>query len=243
MDLHVRHKSDPARPIRVVAHEHLTSAEAELGQARTVFLRANERLCYFGQRGRHMHFIGGGAFKLVRPCVDGEDFMLGFRFRGECVGMEALTGAAYRYEAVALCDAWVCSVGTAELTRSAVDRSTFLRTLNAYASELDHARERCFLLSRPSACERIAILLLELSGRLSEPGPDAQVLDLPMSREDIASYLSITRETVSRTLASLQQGGIVAVSRRRITVLQPAALERMAHGRAGDDRARRITAP
>ena len=203
---------------------------AQLRPGRCVFLRAGERLCYIGQRGRCVHFIGGGAFKLVRPCADGADFMLGFRFRGECVGMEAITGARYSHEAVALCDAWVRPVNAESLTRPGADRRTLLRTLDAFAGELEHARERCFLLSRPAACERIAIFLLDLGRRLSEADSSAHVIDLPMSREDIATYLSVTRETVSRTLASLQQRGVVSVCRRRINILQPAALLRLGHG-------------
>ncbi|HEY0503424.1 MAG TPA: Crp/Fnr family transcriptional regulator [Lysobacter sp.] len=232
MDPQVRPTPD-AMPMAVHADGRLPAGVAGLPAARCVFLRADERLCYVGQRGRCVHFIGGGAFKLVRPCADGEDFLIGFRFRGECVGMEALAGGAYRYEAIALGDAWVCSVGTDGLKRPAGDASAFQRTLDAFAGELEHARERCFLLSRPSACERIAIFLHELSRRLSDQDECARVLDLPMSREDIACYLSVTRETVSRTLANLQGRGIIAVSRRRITVLQPAALARMAH--AGGD--------
>lgn len=242
MEMHLRPVPATDSPLAFAAADHLLP-DSGLRYTRCVFLRAGERLCHVGQPGRCLHFIGGGAFRLTRPCADGEDFMLGFRFRGEWLGTERLTGTTYQYEAAALCDAWVCSVDADGLAHLAAEPATLQRILAAFAAELEHARERCFLLSRPSACERVAILLVELSWRLAEPGSRTHVLDLPMSREDIASYLSITRETVSRTLASLQQGGIVAVSRRRITVLQPAALERMAHGRAGDDRARRITAP
>lgn len=230
MEPHLRFVEDLPVATDVATAAALPFADAALRQARRVMLRADERLCHVGQHGRCVHFIGGGAFKLMRPCADGEDFMLGFRFRGEWVGLEALTGAAYRYEAVALCDAWVYSIDAAGLGRDAADGSSFQRILGAFAGELDHARERCFLLSRPSACERVAILLMELSRRLCDADARVPVIDLPMSREDIACYLSITRETVSRTLANLQHRGLIAVSRRRITLLQPAALARMAHG-------------
>jgi CRP/FNR family nitrogen fixation transcriptional regulator len=75
------------------------------------------------------------------------------------------------------------------------------------------------MLGRKSACERVAGLLVDLAERTGAQGE----LDVPMSRQDMADYLGLTIETVSRTLTQLQADGVIAIPTTRHIVLRDAA--------------------
>ncbi len=75
------------------------------------------------------------------------------------------------------------------------------------------------LLGDKSAQERLATFLLDLSQRLEQRGLSAHEFQLSMARQDIANYLGLTLETVSRTLTRFQKGGLLAVNHRHIRIL------------------------
>jgi CRP/FNR family transcriptional regulator len=82
----------------------------------------------------------------------------------------------------------------------------------------------------PSATQKIANFLLDIRARLHRAGKADDQFALPMAREDIANYLGITPETVSRVLAKLQQGGLIEANRRSIFLTDPARLGLTAQG-------------
>ena len=110
------------------------------------------------------------------------------------------------------------------LAESNVALTRRLRDLTSISLRTAHAR--LVLLGRKTASERIATFLLEMAERLPETRP--QVLDLPMSRTDIADHLGLTIETVCRVLAHLRREGTVTVEPGRITIRDGAALRQMA---------------
>src|SRR3546814_11033110 len=94
------------------------------------------------------------------------------------------------------------------------------------------------MLTRRHANERIALFLHGLGERLGHIGQSPLQFRLAMSREDIASYLGLAFETVSRGFTRLQDDGVIAASGRRVEVLDPAELARLAPG--GRSEARRV---
>jgi CRP/FNR family nitrogen fixation transcriptional regulator len=91
-------------------------------------------------------------------------------------------------------------------------------------THLQRARNHMLLLGRKNAQERIATFLLDMAERLSLSGE----VELPMSRQDIADYLGLTIETVSRTLTQLERDGLISIpSSRRIVFRNRAALDVM----------------
>lgn len=95
------------------------------------------------------------------------------------------------------------------------------------------------ILVRRQANERIALFLHGLSERYKGIGRDAIRLQLPMSRIDIANYLGLALETVSRGFTRLQDDGLIEVHGRRVELIDPATLARLAHGLAEEAPARR----
>jgi CRP/FNR family transcriptional regulator len=84
------------------------------------------------------------------------------------------------------------------------------------------------LLGRRSAEEKVATFLIGWRDRLAELSPPGRMVPLPMSRQDIADYLGLTIETVSRTLTKLERDGVIAIMPGSVCLLDPARAEALA---------------
>jgi CRP/FNR family transcriptional regulator, anaerobic regulatory protein len=105
------------------------------------------------------------------------------------------------------------------------------RLLEVASNELVAAQDQMLLLGRKTARERLASFLLSQSRQGMPSGPSRQRFRLPMTRTDIADYLGLTMETVSRTLTRLRAEGLIdIVSQSGLVICDPAALEDLAGG-------------
>jgi CRP/FNR family transcriptional regulator len=197
-------------------------------------LARGERLFRPGDRQSMLYVLRGGALKTLAPGADGEENLLGFHVPGELVGLDALANGNHLCEAVALVDSHVCGIPYSELTSLTADHPEIGRRLfQLFGRGTLDSQDHVQLLIRRQADERVALFLLSMLHRyrkdIAETGgqPGAQ-LALPMSREDMARYLGLALETVSRGLTRMQERGIIEVSGRQIRILDHAALEALA---------------
>ena len=105
------------------------------------------------------------------------------------------------------------------------DATVALDLLNMTTISLQHAEDHMLLLGRKTSLERVAAFLLEMDGRLTAAGG---VIALPMCRRDIADYLGLTLETVSRALSEFQRKGylkFLGQTQRQIAILNAAGLD------------------
>ena len=141
---------------------------------------------------------------------------------GDIFGLE--NGEFHRFTAEAIVDTTVRLVKRQSLEREAKnDPAMVLKLLNITTDNLQHVENHLLLLGRQSARERVAAFLLEMNGRLTSAG----VMVLPMTRRDIADYLGLTLETVSRALSAYKRKGYLKVAgpfQRDIIVVNPAGL-------------------
>lgn len=194
-------------------------------------LRRDERLFHHGDALSSIYVARNGAFKTVSLSEAGDERVIGFHLPGELMGLDALAGGEHRCEAVALDPAEVCEVPVDDLAAVAAQLPGLQRQLmrvigQSIARDQDHAE----MLARRHANERIALFLHGLGERLEHIGQSSLQFRLAMSREDIASYLGLAIETVSRGFTRLQDDRVIAVSGRQVEVLDPAELLRLAHG-------------
>ena len=194
-------------------------------------LRRDERLFRHGDPRSSIYVARHGAFKTVSLSEGGDERVVGFHLPGELMGLDALAEGERRCEAVALEAAEVCEVPVDELAGVAAELPGLQRQLlrvigQSISLDQDHAE----MLSRRHANERIALFLYGMGERLAHIGQSRLQFRLAMSREDIASYLGLAIETVSRGFTRLQDDGVIAVSGRHVDVLDPAELERLAQG-------------
>jgi CRP/FNR family transcriptional regulator len=166
-----------------------------------------------------------GAVKLSRLDPEGIERIVGLVHPAGFLGQ--LFAATSRHEAIALTDSRICLFPRREFeglmkAHPALTRSILERTL----AELDSSRGLAELIGRRDVKARVAGLLLAFA-RAASPSPcgEARIFELPLSREEMASLLGTTIETVSRRLTALERDGILARhGARRLEILDPAAL-------------------
>lgn len=195
-----------------------------------------ERLFRPGDELKAVYMVRSGAFKSVAPALDGEECLLGFHVPGELVGLDALGSGRHQCEAVALADSQICAIPYSGLTSLVAEAPGLTRRLiGVFGGGSQDSQSHVQMLVRRQADERIAMFLQEMLRRYRRSGEPGAQITLPMSREDMARYLGLALETVSRGLSRLQDMGIISVSGRQLVVLDAAALARIAADPHGPD--------
>jgi CRP/FNR family transcriptional regulator, nitrogen fixation regulation protein len=158
-----------------------------------------------------LYKVISGTVCTYKVLSDGRRQIGGFYLPGDIFGLECAAGHTLAAETIT--SAKVLVIRKSVLT-SLASRNPLLvnHLLLLTARELARVQDRVLLLSSKSAQERVVGFLLEMSKRSSA---DENAVELPMSRQDIADYLGLTIETVSRTLWALENGGAINISRRR----------------------------
>jgi len=190
-----------------------------------------ERLFRAGDELQAVYVARDGAFKTVSVNEDGEEQILGFHLAGELIGLDALGEGRHRCEAIALVTANVCEVPFADLTQVAAQLPSLQgQLLRVIGQGINRGADHREMLVRRQANERIALFLHGLGERYRHIGASSTAFKLPMSREDIARFLGLALETVSRGFTRLQDDQVIAVHGRLVEISDPVELERLAHG-------------
>jgi CRP/FNR family nitrogen fixation transcriptional regulator len=169
-----------------------------------------------GDRADLFYKVVSGAVRSYRVLADGRRQISGFHLPGEMFGVEL--DAEHRSAAEALIDT-VLVIGRRSAVVDDPDQGSCL--WRHALGELQRTQCHMMTLGRRTAVERVACFLLELAERLRA----GIVLELAMSRQDIADYLGLTIETVSRTLSRLQTEGFIKLAGcRQVRIARPAAL-------------------
>lgn len=192
-------------------------------------LARGERLFAAGEPFKFIHIVRSGSLKTVQTGEDGEVQVMGFHLPGELLGLDAISDDQHHCEAIALERTSVCALPFSRLEKVAADLPSLQRQLHRIISrEIVHDQQHLAALGRRTARERVALFLHSLSQRLEKAGYSATDMRLSMSRDDMSNYLGLALETVSRLLKRLSDDGIIEVERRKVRVLDPAALSRLA---------------
>lgn len=155
-----------------------------------------------GEEAEFVYRVLAGAVRTHKILSDGRRQITGFRLPGDLFGFGE--GETHQHTAEALTATKVLIFNRKRIERTATGSAAVACHLWAMAkNDLRHAQDLAVLLGRRTAQERIAAFLIEVDGRLGGTG----LLTLPMTRRDIADYLGLTVETVSRTLSQLEEGG------------------------------------
>jgi CRP/FNR family transcriptional regulator, nitrogen fixation regulation protein len=211
----------PARAMpSVVPSSHRNSPMEAMGASMT-FARNAE---IFGENepAEYLYKIVSGTVRTYRVLNDGRRQIGSFYLAGDVFGLEV--GDVHSFSAEAITDCKVLVIKRSALIALAARDSEVARQLwTMTAGELRSAQNHMMLLIK-TAQERVAGFLLEMARRSAA----VTEIELPMSRQDIADYLGLTIETVSRTLTQLENAATIAVpTSRRIVLRNRAALSRL----------------
>ncbi len=195
--------------------------------------------------GRHVHFnscetvfaqeemttsfynLLEGVMRLYKLLPDGRRQIVGFALPGDFLGMAA--SPRHGFSADAIGQVAVCRFARVPFARFVENKPHLLRRINELAvRELSQAREHMVLLGRRSAEEKVATFLIGWRDRLTRLRGPAETVPLPMSRQDIADYLGLTIETVSRTFTKLERDGVIEILPGSISLRDPGRAEALA---------------
>jgi CRP/FNR family nitrogen fixation transcriptional regulator len=152
----------------------------------------------------YVYQVKAGAVRSYKLLCDGRRQIGAFHLVGDIFGLE--NGEEHRFTAEAIVNTTVRLIKRHSLEIAAANDAMVSRNLlNMTTRNLQHAENHMLLLGRKTSLERVADFLIEMDRRLTEAG----VMPLPMSRRDVADYLGLTLETVSRALSRLHELKII----------------------------------
>ena len=204
------------------AHVTAIMTTAELPAQTTVFHEADA--------AEYVYNVTEGALKLVKIMPDGRQQITGFLFPGDFLGLTY--NERYACSADTLRPTRLCRFPRKRLEALFREMPKLERRLLGIASnELAAAQDQMLLLGRKTARERLASFLLMLSAGAKRRGLPADPIVVPMTRGEIADYLGLTLETVSRNFSWLKSRGYIRLMEAgAIRLLKPDALAKLADG-------------
>lgn len=198
--------------------DDIVQSKRPIDRAQTLFLP--------GTPFQALYVVRSGSFKTFVTNEQGETQILGFHLPGEILGLDAISAERHQCTAEALERTTVCEVPFARLSHIALQVPDLQRQLlRVISREVMRDHEHLVMMGRRHAQERLAIFLKSLSERYGRLKRDPALLTLPMSRYELANYLGLVVETVSRLFTRFQQMGVLEVRRKNVRILDFARLE------------------
>ncbi|WFR99373.1 helix-turn-helix domain-containing protein [Rhizobium tumorigenes] len=181
-------------------------------------LDAGDALFWEGDKASHIFEVTEGLFRVCKIIADGRRIITGFLFPGDIIGLSFRN--LYLYTAEAVTSARVRRCSRLHFQQAISEDAGLQPKLFAkLCEEMAAAQDHMVLLGRKSAEERLCSFFLMLARRHERAAEPRMTVDLPMSRQDIADFLGLTIETVSRNITRLTIAGVISpVGRHSIEV-------------------------
>jgi CRP/FNR family nitrogen fixation transcriptional regulator len=214
--------ANPTSPPSILGS--LNTAKARITTSEFNYRKGSE---IFGEKepAEYVYQVTAGAVRSYKLLSDGRRQIGAFHLVGDIFGLE--NTIEHRFTAEAIVDTTVRLIKRCSLELAAESDAMVARNLlNMTTNNLQHAEDHMLLLGRKTSLERVAAFLIEMDRRLTATG----IMALPMCRRDIADYLGLTLETVSRALSRLHELGILGFignSQRQIALLDRQQLARL----------------
>jgi CRP/FNR family transcriptional regulator len=183
-----------------------------------------------GDPARYFYDINRGDVRVFKSLADGRRQITGFMGVGHFLGLAA--AGKYAFTAEAINEVHLCRFERVAI-KNVFDEFPALerRLLDVATHELVIAQEQMLLLGRKTALERVAGFLLSWAENYAHDGSEKLTMPLPMSRMDLADYLGLTIETVSRSLSQLKRDGLISFAdAHAVTLLKRHRLQQMDAG-------------
>ncbi len=244
--------SNPIRPVTIDSGVHcsvdeqrrllglspffasLTHAEIEKVQREIVQTHYNpgDPIQFAGDSAERLSIVAMGTVKLVRPTLDGTDVLLDMIGPGQGFGsLMELGDATYREDVTAQTSACILHIN-AQTFASLMEQfpAIALATLRFVSSKLVDARNTIEQLSAYPVEQRLAATLVRLADRIGTQREADVLIQIPLSRQDLADMTGSKVETVSRVMSDFRRAGWIESGRKWIAVVDSAALARVAEG-------------
>ncbi len=169
---------------------------------------------------RSLFSIQSGAVKTETVTLEGRQSVMGFFLAGDLFGVDAISSSTYPNTAIALETTWLCEVPYRKLLELCMGKQglqeRFIATLGSKIQSDEYSWK---VVRNESASRRVMHFLYSLYDRQQNKSDMPLKLRLPMSKQDLASYLGLTPESFSRTLTQLQKDGFIFKESQKVLVL------------------------
>jgi len=175
--------------------------------------------------------VCSGIFKLCKINGDGSENIIGLRFPGELIGEDSLFLKTYNYSAIAIGNSSVCEVQVDQMAscgQLVPELQQNLITLLNKQSYLHHINCQAYIGKKSAESLLAAFLLNVIDRNAAHSGSDSQI-NLVISRHDIANFLGLRRETLSRLLTRFQKDHLIFMEGKLITLLAKDNLRKLAN--------------
>lgn len=190
----------------------------------------DEPIYHAGASATHLYVLASGRAKLVRPTLDGQDVLVDVVTPGGLFGtLGSLGEPNYPDTAQSLTVSCALRISASEFREVLRAHPTVaLRVLDDLAARLEHAHQTVRRLSGGQVHQRIAATLLALADKVGVSKDGATLLQLPLTRSDLAAMSGTTTESASRVLSKLRRDGIIATGRRWTSIIDRTRLAAVA---------------
>ena len=189
-----------------------------------------EHIYHAGSQFSSVFAVRSGCIKSYAITDNGQEQVTGFHLPGELFGVDGIGSNRHTNSAIALETSAVCEIPFHRLEELSLDIPNLQRHLfRLMSQEIINEQQLISQLSKNSAEERIATLLLSISNRNQRRRLSGTRFRLPMTRADIGNYLGLTVETVSRVFSRFQKLGLLEVEKKEIEILQVQGLKNLAN--------------
>jgi CRP/FNR family transcriptional regulator len=203
-------------PVGIDARE-LDELDSIIKRRRPV--KRGEHLFRVGSPFQAIYAVRSGSIKTYTPTEDGHEQVTGFHLPGELLGLDAINLGHHPCAAKALETTSICEIPFDRLEELSTRLPSLQhQLLKIMSKEILHDQSLLMLLGKKSAEERLAALLLSLSGRYQQRGFSPTDFYLSMSRNDIGNYLGLAVETVSRLFTRFQDEGLLSAQRKHVCI-------------------------
>ena len=187
---------------------------------------AGEAIYHIGDAASRLYVVATGTVKATRFNVDGRETLLDVLGPGDFLGaLPALGQVQYTDSAWTLTPACLLGLDAGEFTTIMEEfPAVAMATLKGVSRRLTESQEAVHLLSGAPLEQRLAATLLLLAAKVGEPWDGATLLQMPLSRDNLAAMTGAATESVSRLLSSWRRRGLVETGRRWVAIRDHAAL-------------------
>lgn len=210
-------------PINLASNGELENSSARIVHQGPV--HQGQHVIRDGDKFDGFYVVRSGTFKSFNLSHDGEAQITGFYFPGEIFGMEGIENGAHTGNVVSLDTGSLCRIPVAQFAEfNAGQQSLMLYLLKIMDRVITRNNRLIFSINNLTATQRMAEFLADLFTRAQQNGMSGRRLVLHMSRADIANYIGLAMETVSRLFSQFDAMGVLSVNRRSIELKDMAVL-------------------
>jgi len=193
-------------------------------------LEKDEILYHAGESKHKIYAVSSGSLKTTAININGVEQITGFYLPGEILGLEGLADMQLSSTAAAMETSTVCEIPEDDFDKLCETnhglRKSFMRIVS---KEISSEQKMMMSLGQMKSDERLASFLISLSSRFKQRGFSETEFNLSMPRHDIANYLGLTIETISRLFKAFQKQGILDVKNRHVNILNRTKLCDIGH--------------